>query len=105
MRLLLLKAVGSWAAALARPEALRPCALAVRSIARQTLAWVNLVICVLLAECSDRQKSYPVKFNPRLARQARDLKGALLERRRRQRVMRCASHSGDKKQSSHGTLA
>src|SRR5262249_50710637 len=37
-RLLLLKEVGSRSAALARPEALRPWALAVRSIARQTLA-------------------------------------------------------------------
>src|SRR5262245_49788817 len=55
-RLLLLKEVGSRSAALARPEALRPCALAVRSIARQTLAWVNFVIAFLLAEWSDHQK-------------------------------------------------
>jgi len=43
-RLLLLKAVGSRAAARARPEALRPCALAVLSIARQTVGWVSFVM-------------------------------------------------------------
>src|SRR5262245_36395232 len=43
-RLLLLKEVESRLAAFARAEVLRPCSLAVRSIARQTLGWVSLTM-------------------------------------------------------------
>src|SRR5215813_7441457 len=43
-RLLLLKDVESRLAAFARAEVLRPCSFAVRSIARQTLGWVSLVM-------------------------------------------------------------